>query len=164
PTGTTTNQSRVSSSPRRAEPKIASPAIARHLSDREKSRRMTDEDEVRLARRGRRIGSALLVLASVVLFVPGTGAWIAFRRQASFGTIWADKAPPKIARCGREWHKGGDEEAAPMTLNGLVQVDTTPGGRPILALQSGCSTPTPTVVWVRLAPDRFIAYSLSGGP
>jgi hypothetical protein len=79
--------------------------------------------------------------------------------------MWADKAPPKITRCGRDWHKGNSgEEAAPMTLNGLTQVDSTPGGAPILALQSGCSTPTPAVIWVSLAPDRFIAYSLSGGP
>lgn len=123
------------------------------------------EDDDRLARRGRRLGTVVIVVAVAALLMSGVIGWVAYRRQESFGTIWADKAPPKIGRCGREWlNDGTGEDPAPATLNGLVQIDSTPGGAPVLALQSGCPDPIYTVMWVSLGPNRFVSYSLSGGP
>lgn len=125
---------------------------------------MIDEDALRVTRRGRRLGAAVLATLAVLVVVTSVVGWVAFRRHGDFGTFWADELPPRISRCGRDWLSDTRvEEPAVNVPSGLVEVGSTPGGATILTRHTGCPDSS-TVIWVRLGPDWFVAYSLSGGP
>jgi len=119
-----------------------------------------DEESIRRDRRWRIIAIGVLVIVGLGV----AGGWVLYRRQHTFGTIWADKAPPRIDRCDRRWYKGDTESARATGLNPLRRVGSTPGGAAILAAHTGCPEPVDTLLWVQLGVDSFVAYSLSGGP
>ena len=94
-----------------------------------------------------------------------TVTWTFVNRQLSYGTFSADKTPPKIIRCGRDWLRGSADGPPQGGLpGGLHRVGTTPGGAPIVSEVPGCGGPAPTGIWVDLGGGHYFAYGLSGGP
>lgn len=122
---------------------------------------MPDSPDVAVQRRGRRVGVLVVTVAAVAVLASALGGWFAYQRYSSFGTVWADGAPPKIKRCEREWDRNDGEAAA--VPNDLVVVGSTAGGGSILSGHTGCPD-TATVIWVALEHGHFVSYSLSGGP
>ncbi len=121
------------------------------------------------------IGIALLVVVE---------ATPAIQRRLAYGTFSTQGPPPRIDYCGRRYYPDSNfpnsayesesAVAAELSANGqtgLTRIGTTPSGMPISAnvmtaaqrasFHTGVCT---MVVWVHVAPDRYLAYSLSGGP
>ena len=128
--------------------------------------------------RGRGLRVVLLAVPAAVLLA---GASIAVYNRANFGTFYTTGAPPKITYCGREYvlsDPPGIDTLAHVSAflaangqNGLTRIGSTPSGLPIVAnvmsaeMKASLSTNVCTMeVWVQTAPDRYVAYGLSGGP
>ena len=125
----------------------------------------------------------------MVLVVLGTAvsafvvAAPAIHNRVVFGTFSTQGPPPRIDYCGRRYYpapdfpnspqESGSEVAAYLAANGqvgLTRVGTTPSGMPIAANvidpteRKFDKTLCTMVVWVEVSHDRYVSYSLSGGP
>jgi hypothetical protein len=121
----------------------------------------------------------LVVLTATLLF------WNRIQWRLHFGTWSATNTPPRVELCGRTFLPNG-KQVQPLAdvrawattiaqrnpqdkLSGIHVVDHTPGGAPILAStqvsppvrQGGACT---EVIFINVSPNRYVAYSLSGGP
>jgi hypothetical protein len=121
----------------------------------------------------------LVVLMATLLF------WNRIEWRLHFGTWSATKTPPRIELCGRTFLPDRKQEQTlaevrawattiaqrnPQDkLSGIQVVDHTPAGTPILA-STQVSPPVSAggacteVIFINVSPNRYVAYSLSGGP
>jgi hypothetical protein len=121
--------------------------------------------------------AGLTALALPILVLLG---WV-FYSRAAFGT-WNPLAPPsRIEYCDRRYYPGSHFTRAHIdaTGNGLgafpfLQVGITAGGTPFFAKPlpdsvrhqdaHGPVLPCDMSVYLKVGPDDYIAYGISGGP
>jgi hypothetical protein len=124
---------------------------------------MIDEADPPIPRSGRLIlltVGAVVVLLGWILFVQlhGTGA----DSIHSTATL-----PERFTVCGRSWHgPGGATSLAEIRARDGIEpaiVDTAPLS-PCPASVHPAPLQMATVVYVRVAADRYVAYELVGGP
>ena len=113
----------------------------------------------------RAIGITFVIMIGIA-FVAGLWA------GHTYGTLDPLVPPPKLNVFGRDFR------ISTQPTIGRVQVDATRGGQPVDILEaaigawpfvppwvgSAGGSGTPTVVWLRVGPDAYQAYELSGGP
>ena len=123
----------------------------------------------------KRAGLVAVVLAAIVLL-----GWVYYSRTA-YGT-WNPLAQPKrIDYCDRRYYPGWHFSRAQIDSSGNAlavfpcrQVGTTPSGAAIFAKVAPDSIrratpysgplPCSMTVYVKVGPDDYIAYGISGGP
>lgn len=110
----------------------------------------------------RRLVTVVLLVSGVIF--SGVG-WVLLNRRLNYGTWWAERIPPKVSRCGRDWLRGlGTGPPRGVAPSDLKRVGATPGGADIVSDAPGCGVLPPTVIWVRTNADSYAPYALSGGP
>lgn len=128
-------------------------------------------------------------LPAIVLCFAAVAAVIAalplIEDRITFGTFSTQGPPPRIDYCNRRYYpdanfpnsptESGSAVAAELSANGfkgLTRVGTTPSGMSIVthlvmtpAQQAGHDMEVCTMVlWVQTGSDRYVGYSLAGGP
>src|SRR5438309_9206665 len=127
-----------------------------------------------MGRRLRLVTVAALALTAIVL-----AGWVIYSRSA-FGTWNPTAQPARISYCDRTYLPGQHVSRAVIdsTGNGLGvfpfgQVGSTAGGTPFFAKPLSDSVrdryappplPCATAVYLKVGPDDYVAYELSGGP
>ena len=133
-----------------------------------------------LARRRLFLLSAVLgvVLAAVI---GGVAAAPAVHNRLTYGTFSTQGPPPRVDYCGRRYYPSEtglaetrreiDAFLGMNGLEGLQRIATAPSGMPIVANVIPADTRVAyhtsvctMILWVQTAPDRYLSYSLSGGP
>lgn len=128
------------------------------------------------------LGVLLLVLA---VLLPTFLFWNRIEWRLHFGTWSATNTPPRVELCGRTFLPNGKQVQALAEVrvwattvaqrnpqdkfSGIQVVDHTPAGTPILT-STQISPPVSAggscteVIFVNVSPNRYVSYSLSGGP
>jgi hypothetical protein len=129
----------------------------------------------------RRAGLGLVIssAAVVVSLAIVAGAAFGVRNRVVFGEFFTADAPPRVDYCGRRYYPGHRIETlaqvnsvlAENGLAGLTQIDWSPSGMPVVtnvlspAQKASFHTDVCTMsLWVKIGPDAYLAYYLSGGP
>jgi hypothetical protein len=121
----------------------------------------------------------LAVLVSTLLF------WNRIEWRVRFGTWSATNTPPRVELCGRTFLPDRKQAQALAEVrawattiaksnpqdkfSGIHVVDHAPGGAPMLT-STQVSPPVSKggacteVIFINVSPNRYVAYSLSGGP
>jgi hypothetical protein len=125
----------------------------------------------------------LFALLGVVLVavIGGVAAAPAVQNRLTYGTFSTQGPPPRVDYCGRRYYPSEPASAQTRSeiddflrkngFHGLQQIATAPSGMPILAnvipaeARVAYQTRVCTMIlWVKITPDRYVGYSLSGGP
>ena len=126
----------------------------------------------RLLTRAGVIATALLALLAV--------GWVSYSR-AAFGTWNPTAQPNRIDYCDRRYFPGRHVTRAQIDAVGngfgvfpFRQVGTTPSGAPIYAkplpdnvrrmYPNSAPLPCAMTVYMKVGPDDYVAYGISGGP
>lgn len=119
-----------------------------------------------------RLGNGHVIVVTVIIIALGVPILGALWLRHTYGTLDPLTVPPKISAFGRDYRASENGSST------RAQVLATRGGDPVDILEPAIGTwpfvppwvgsatgfGTPTVVWLRVGPDAYQAYELSGGP